>query len=181
MICPKCAAQMKSKKVDGVTIDECTRCKGLWFDKGEIADVAGEIDPDLRWMDFDFWNNRGEFKAIFAHVKCPKGHTKDMVTLFFKQPAAKLSFCPICKGIWISKDNFLAIIQQLINEANSKSVAEYASISLKEASDIIAHPTQMLSEWRDLKTVLRLLEYRFFSENPKLKSVLEGIQKSLPL
>jgi hypothetical protein len=39
----------------------------------------------------------------------------------------------------------------------------------------------LVSEWRDLKAVLRLLSFRFFADNPKLNSILLGIQKSLPI
>ena len=42
-------------------------------------------------------------------------------------------------------------------------------------------PKRFISEWRDLKAVLRTLRHRVFTENPKLRSILEGIQKSLPL
>jgi hypothetical protein len=56
-----------------------------------------------------------------------------------------------------------------------------ASGSIKEGSEIFTNPKRVISEWRDLKAVLRMLRYRVFTENPKVRSILAGIQKSLPL
>jgi hypothetical protein len=52
---------------------------------------------------------------------------------------------------------------------------------LKEGSEIFTNPGRIISEWGDLKAVLRMLRYRIFVENPKLRNILVGIQKSLPL
>ncbi len=36
MRCPKCRADMEQIKIDGVEIDRCSSCQGLWFDLGEL-------------------------------------------------------------------------------------------------------------------------------------------------
>ncbi len=36
MRCPKCRADMDVVAVDGVEVDRCSRCHGLWFDPGEV-------------------------------------------------------------------------------------------------------------------------------------------------
>ncbi|MFT5140306.1 MAG: PAT family beta-lactamase induction signal transducer AmpG [Lysobacterales bacterium] len=36
MRCPKCRADMEQIEVDGVEIDRCETCKGIWFDEGEV-------------------------------------------------------------------------------------------------------------------------------------------------
>ena len=35
MECPKCHAAMELITFDGVTVDRCTGCKGIWFDANE--------------------------------------------------------------------------------------------------------------------------------------------------
>ncbi len=37
MICPKCGGTMAEKRLENVLVDECTACKGLYFDAGEIG------------------------------------------------------------------------------------------------------------------------------------------------
>jgi Zn-finger nucleic acid-binding protein len=49
MHCPKCKNDMEVVEYDGVEVDRCKSCKGLWFDVGESEllrdkDVAAEID-----------------------------------------------------------------------------------------------------------------------------------------
>ncbi len=34
--CPKCGHDMKIKDVEGIEIDECTFCEGVYFDRGEL-------------------------------------------------------------------------------------------------------------------------------------------------
>ena len=35
MHCPKCANKMETLEYDGVEVDRCRNCKGIWFDVGE--------------------------------------------------------------------------------------------------------------------------------------------------
>jgi len=40
MRCPKDGTALVAIDRHGVTVDECPRCGGLWFDKGEVETVA---------------------------------------------------------------------------------------------------------------------------------------------
>lgn len=37
MRCPKCGEKLKGASVESVTIDQCTGCRGVFFDAGELA------------------------------------------------------------------------------------------------------------------------------------------------
>jgi hypothetical protein len=39
MKCPKCGHDMKEEEFDGVSIDRCSFCEGIYFDAGEIEDL----------------------------------------------------------------------------------------------------------------------------------------------
>jgi len=58
LTCPKCGGQMRSYERNGVTIDQCTECRGVFLDRGELerlidaeaaydgqADVGGPPEP----------------------------------------------------------------------------------------------------------------------------------------
>lgn len=34
--CPKCAGVMRAYERNGVTIDQCTECRGIFLDRGEL-------------------------------------------------------------------------------------------------------------------------------------------------
>jgi uncharacterized protein len=181
MLCPKCRTPLTVRKIGSVVLDECLQCKGIWFDKDELEKAKDEIDPDLRWMDFDLWNQHTRF-IVNAHAsECPRCRKSGMRTIAYQEPDMDMTFCPFCEGVWLNAGDFKDIIAALSKEAAQKSVPEYMKASLKEAADIFTNPKGLISEWKDLKAVLRMLRYRVFVENPKMRSILVGIQKSLPL
>ena len=36
LTCPKCTSDMRSYERNGVTVDQCTACKGIFLDRGEL-------------------------------------------------------------------------------------------------------------------------------------------------
>ena len=41
MNCPKCQSAMQPVNFDGIEIDQCSQCQGLWFDALEDRDLRG--------------------------------------------------------------------------------------------------------------------------------------------
>ena len=181
MKCPECGLNMDYRDTLKVRLNECTRCKGIWFDHGELDTIKDEIEPDLRWMDFDLWKKEGDFRLTVRPRKCPKCLRTDLRGLHYETADVTIHYCPACEGIWLQGGDFHKIVLALLKEADRKNLADYFKESLKEASEIISRPERFISEWRDLKAVMRLLKYRFFVENPKIKDILVGLQKTLPL
>ena len=46
LTCPKCQAPMRSYERSGVTVDQCTDCRGIFLDRGELERL---IDADTRF------------------------------------------------------------------------------------------------------------------------------------
>jgi Zn-finger nucleic acid-binding protein len=40
LICPRCGIYMKKIERKGVILDVCKRCKGMWFDAGEVEKLS---------------------------------------------------------------------------------------------------------------------------------------------
>ncbi len=36
LVCPKCGSEMRSYERNGITVDQCTGCRGLFLDRGEL-------------------------------------------------------------------------------------------------------------------------------------------------
>ena len=62
MLCPRCETPaLDERERDGVTVDVCRSCRGVWLDRGELeklmtADPPGEArrrEPDDRHRDDD--------------------------------------------------------------------------------------------------------------------------------
>jgi Zn-finger nucleic acid-binding protein len=153
----------------------------MWFDNGELDAVKDEVLPDMRWLGIDAWKEQAEFKACRDPYFCPKCRDVALTTVQDLHSATKISLCTRCKGTWLSTGQFLNLINALLDEANQKSAPEFVKICLQQAKDMLTRPDSVISEWQDLKTVLELLKHRIFIQHPKLKSLIVGLQKSLPL
>jgi Zn-finger nucleic acid-binding protein len=41
MTCPKCGAEMRTHRRNGVTIEQCRKCHGIFLDRGELEQLIG--------------------------------------------------------------------------------------------------------------------------------------------
>ena len=46
LVCPKCQGAMRQYERNGVTVDQCADCRGLFLDRGELERL---IDAESRW------------------------------------------------------------------------------------------------------------------------------------
>jgi uncharacterized protein len=46
MTCPKCHGDMRQYERSGVTIDQCTECRGIFLDRGELEKL---FDAEANW------------------------------------------------------------------------------------------------------------------------------------
>lgn len=47
MICPRCAIEMEHLTRQGVTLDRCEVCGGIWLDKGELDTIVESVRPPV--------------------------------------------------------------------------------------------------------------------------------------
>jgi Zn-finger nucleic acid-binding protein len=56
MTCPKCESEMRSYERNGVTIDQCTGCRGVFLDRGELEHL---IDAENAHYEREMASSRG--------------------------------------------------------------------------------------------------------------------------
>ncbi len=47
MKCPKCGADLITETLQGVQIDRCPECSGIWLDHGELDTLMKHEDPGV--------------------------------------------------------------------------------------------------------------------------------------
>lgn len=76
LTCPKCQAEMRSYERNGVTIDQCSGCRGIFLDRGELerlvdaesafygssSDQRAERPPRAREPEYEHGGYRGKPK-----------------------------------------------------------------------------------------------------------------------
>jgi Zn-finger nucleic acid-binding protein len=48
LVCPKCGAPMRAYERNGITIDQCTECRGIFLDRGELEHLLGAEEKYYR-------------------------------------------------------------------------------------------------------------------------------------
>ncbi len=46
LTCPKCQGPMRTYERSGVTVDQCTECRGVFLDRGELERL---VDAEQAW------------------------------------------------------------------------------------------------------------------------------------
>jgi Zn-finger nucleic acid-binding protein len=103
MDCPKCNKALRSVKYEAqlLTVDRCVSCKGIWLDKGELAQYGNAADD---MPDFD--------KSLSAlkptKFPCPNCKEHKKHEMLFELPYTSddkatfsVDYCKVCQGLWL--------------------------------------------------------------------------------
>lgn len=179
MKCPVDGVSLEARIVDAGHVEECTKCRGLWFPKGELRKAKDSAKPDLNWLDFDLWSDHESFAVSWSSRLCPECG-EEMATIAYSATRIAVDYCVAGHGVWLDKGELDAILAALDQEAQEKNVSEYIAASLKQAKELLLGREGFVSDWKDLRSVTRLLEYRILAENPKVAELLLALQTSSP-
>ncbi len=180
MKCLHCNIELTKKTVKNVEVDECEKCKGMWFEDGDLRKAKDFINENLSWLDFDIWRHEDQFRTNPANLPCPRCN-RILVSINYADTNVEIDYCPTCGGIWLDKGEFKKIVESLTNELHTKSFSEYIASSIDEAKEIITGPESFISEWKDFLVVLRMLQVRLFVEKPRLVYTIMTIQQANPI
>ncbi len=106
MNCPKCRIdQMKAETFEGIEIDRCPSCKGMYLDKGELKGmIAKKMGNTADTLNFS--STSDQMDAVPGH--CPRCDL-DMVVV--KGPGdVKVDVCRQCGGAFLDQGE-LATLQ----------------------------------------------------------------------
>jgi Zn-finger nucleic acid-binding protein len=90
MRCPVCKAEFVVVEREGVELDWCPFCRGLWFDRGELEALAATLGLPLPPL-------TGEKGP--GSRRCPRCQSP-MSTLVLREPPLTLDLCPQNHGLW---------------------------------------------------------------------------------
>jgi len=177
MLCPKDNTEMTQPELEGVLIDECPVCGGIWFDQGELVAVKDSLEPDLNWVEVELWKDEERFNLALSERECPKDSTR-LVCLKYGDSAIEIEYCLRCRGIWLDHGEFKKVIESLEADLDRMSATAYLTQSLNEARELITRKESPISHWKDLQTLLKLFQYRVLVEKPALAKALYAIQRT---
>ena len=138
--CPVCVGVAMEKaqlggKAGGLTIDYCPRCGGLWFDRGEVGQLAQRAPAVIR----EFVTERGDrvrppCQGCHAPLdrdaeKCPAcGHHNVLDCPVCDRPMERrphaglvLDLCGKCHGVWFDNAELSAIWRMNVAAATTRA------------------------------------------------------------
>jgi Zn-finger nucleic acid-binding protein len=181
MKCSTCQKELDQIDFRGIVINECSGCHGRWFDREELQKAKNNTDEDLRWLDFDPFSKKEKHFNVLPENGglCPKC-SEPMVTLAYAKSGVVIEKCEQCHGVWLHGGEFKKIIAHLENYLTTHSASEYAVDSFKQFLEIVTHPEDRASEFKDFLVVLKLLKLRAAVEHSKIADLTNKIYHYLP-
>lgn len=96
MQCPKCQGDASDfNTAEGVVVNFCRGCRGLWFDQGELA-LYCETERDVPDL------NTLLQQAHQTPYSCPRCHDRQLQELpYMAGEEVWIDWCPACRGAWL--------------------------------------------------------------------------------
>ena len=91
--CPKCREYMFDRKTNGVVVDLCSGCEGVWLDAGELATLAGTV------LDVPKDNP----KSRITNLHCPKCYGELLERPYSGDSKVLVDICGRCDGVFLDK------------------------------------------------------------------------------
>ncbi len=103
MNCPKCqTATLAEFKVEGVAVDRCSSCSGIWFDAQELSELLAEDARQVAEL------RRGGSDAGLDGKRgsCPRDSAELLRMYSAIERSVVLDACADCHGIWLDGGEF---------------------------------------------------------------------------
>lgn len=176
MHCPLCKINLEKSLFYNTEINYCPKCLGVFFDESELQEVKDAKDTDLRWLDVDLWKEPEKFKFAFGERLCPKCRLP-FYEVRYADSKIIVDVCNICRGIWLDRGEFKKIIDYLKEKANYEVLYNYAKNLKEEAFEIFSGPESFKEEFLDFVILLKFLNYKLATQNPKIAKMLSELPK----
>jgi uncharacterized protein len=93
MLCPVCQVELKIADREGVEIDYCPKCRGVWLDRGELDKLLDRgreyyrsapppAREEVRRYDDDHYEDRREYGRDYEKSKRKRGFFDDVFDIF---------------------------------------------------------------------------------------------------
>ena len=110
MKCPSCDKDLVQKKRDGVEMECCLACGGMWLSRQELNQLEDEA--------FDFGDTNKStlvFDAAATSLKCPQC-AKSMKTFNYRLYDLSMDLCEDGHGFWLTKDEDKRVLELMKKE-----------------------------------------------------------------
>ncbi len=176
MECPVDNEQLEKVLFHNVEADFCPKCLGIWFDKDELRLAKDNKDKNLNWLDVDLWRDKSKFKISPSQKYCPVCRA-GLVEVGYDKSKTKVDFCKMCQGVWLDRGEFKQIINYLKNKSDYEILNHYTKNLITELWEVFSGPENFREELEDFLTLVKLFNYKFITQHPHIKGLIDNLPK----
>ena len=112
MECPRDGTRLSRVRVDGVQLDKCPKCNGIWLDRDELNEISElhltEVESQFRTAGETPSLETGNVKGYMRCPRCAEGRLQQ-VSYTLLHPV-RIDRCEKCLGIWLDRSELDVII-----------------------------------------------------------------------
>ncbi len=176
MICPRCKIELGKALFYNTGVDYCPSCLGMFFEEEELRWAKDAKDQNLVWLDIDLWKDERKFRLNYGIRLCPACRLP-LYEVYYGVSHIVVDICNVCKGIWLDRGEFKKIINYLKEEADWMVLQKYGKSLLEEFREIFSGPETLREEIQDFLIILKLLNYKFLAQHPKISKAILQLPK----
>lgn len=174
MQCPDCKKPLSKTLLHNVEVDYCPICLGLWFEDEELRWAKDEKDSNLNWLDVDLWKYLRKFEISRSGRLCPECRMP-LYEVDYDKSKVRIDVCTVCRGAWLDRGEFVRIIQYLKEKSDYQVLHHFSKSLSKQGWEVLSGPDTFKEEVVDLITLLKLLTYKFFTQQPFMAEVVKNL------
>ncbi|MDD5145982.1 MAG: zf-TFIIB domain-containing protein [Candidatus Pacebacteria bacterium] len=175
-VCPNCKKELGNAIFYGIDVDYCPKCLGVWFEEDELRWAKDLSDRNLTWLDIDLWKDDEKFKISRDKKLCPECRLP-LYEVNYGTSRIMVDVCNVCHGIWLDRGEFEEIIKYLKEEGNYEVLNKFTKKLLGEFWEIFSGPEDLREEVSDFLAILKLLKYKFATQNLAITKLISSLPK----
>ncbi len=113
MKCPRDGTELQAVRVLDVDLDKCSKCEGLWLDRGEvdrlrdskIAEVEAALEKKYGYPEYVNGETDG-------YMKCPRCNGRLQCHTYAYVNVVKVDSCEDCFGMWLDHHELDGILHE---------------------------------------------------------------------
>jgi len=106
--CPACGSPMMVVERQGIELDYCSGCKGIWFDSGELKLLSMALGVEIELPD---WSKLPEAQTSEKYRRCPRCDKKMRKNMVGE---VLVDRCPNGHGLWFDGGEMGRFVDQQI-------------------------------------------------------------------
>ncbi len=152
--CPDCSIEMIDEVVEGVTLNSCPQCAGVWIHPEALKQILLQEPQAL--AELDAINiPKVEHKIMDTHLRsCPDCLMSLQNYHYCYDSPIVLQVCSECGGYWV-EDGQLAMMEKWLDSSH-KPTSKYEADLAMTAGDIVKHENFMVRQ-ENLRGALGLM------------------------